>query len=222
MKRTMRYKAIVFDMDNTLLRSNIDFPRLKREVFAFLVERRIFAEDFPLGDHTIATLIEAARAANLSADLEAAVWDIVACGEREGMAGAQLEPYVPEMLHVLQGNVHMTVLTNNALPAALDALDRTGVRTYFDHIAGREQMSALKPSPSGLFHLLSFYPDLRREEWLAVGDAWIDGKAAQQAGVSFLAYNARMDELERRRVPVIGHIRSMRELADYIFDNEVR
>lgn len=212
-----RYKAILFDMDNTLLRSRIDFPRIKRDVFALLSEQRILPADFPLEDHTIATLIEAARASNrLTDELDRAVWDIVVRGEREGMAGAELEPHVAETLERIRGHVRMTILTNNALQAAQEALQRTGIAPFFEHIAGREQMTTLKPSPSGVFHLLSHYPGIRPELWLSVGDSWIDGKAAQQAGISFLAYNARMTELERRGVPSIGHIRSMRELDNYL------
>ncbi|MEF3302981.1 HAD family hydrolase [Paenibacillus sp. GYB003] len=221
MKRRCRYKAIVFDMDNTLLRSRIDFPRIKRDVFGFLNGCGVLPPDFPLGEHTIATLIEAARGSGkLQAAWEAEIWDTVVRGEREGMAGAELEPFVPEVLERLRGDVAMSVLTNNAREAAIEALHRTGIVSCFEHIAGREQMAALKPSPSGLLHLLSHYPHIRADEWLAVGDSWIDGKAAQQGGVPFLAYHANTAEFERRSVPVIGHIRSMRELADYVYDGD--
>jgi FMN phosphatase YigB (HAD superfamily) len=32
----MKYKGVIFDMDNTLLRSKIDFPGMKQEIHRFL------------------------------------------------------------------------------------------------------------------------------------------------------------------------------------------
>ncbi|PYI54628.1 HAD family hydrolase [Paenibacillus flagellatus] len=217
MKRKLRFDAIMFDMDNTLLRSAIDFPRIKHDVFVMLTNTGLLPAEFPVREHTIATLIETARRTDgMSAELEAAVWDIVVRGEREGMAGAGLEPYVPETLERLHGTMPLTVLTNNAQDAALDALERTGIIRYFDHVACREQMEALKPSPSGARLLLARYPAIPAASWLSVGDSWIDGKAAGEAGVPFLAYRADPGELERRGVAPIGHIRSMRELFGYL------
>lgn len=217
MRRESRYKAIIFDMDNTLLKSNINFPRIKQDVFDRCMEAGLFPASFPLQEHTIATLIESARAARgFTAELEAAVWHIVAAGEKEGMVGAELEDHVPEILEQLSGKTRLTVLTNNAREAAVDALERTGIASRFELIAGREQMTALKPSPSGIAYMMSNYPAIRPREWLCVGDSWIDGKAAQNSGIAFLAYNARLEDLQRRNVPAVGHIRSMLELVHYL------
>ncbi|MDF2717141.1 MAG: cbbZC [Paenibacillus sp.] len=219
MKRNCRYKAILFDMDNTLLKSSIDFPRIKRDVFSQVTEAGLLPASFPVHEHTIATLIESVRAADgFTAEHETAVWHTVVAGEREGMIGAELELHVPAVLERLRGQARLSVLTNNAREAAIDALERTGIASYFEHIAGREQMTALKPSPSGIAHIMSHYPDIRPEEWLSVGDSWIDGKAAHSGGIAFLAYNARTEELERRQIPAVGHIRSMLELFDYLED----
>lgn len=212
-----RYKAILFDMDNTLLKSNINFPRIKQDVFLLLTEAGIVPAHFPLHEHTIATFIEAAKLmSGYTPAIDAAVWETVVQGEREGMAGAELELYVPELLKRLQGQMHLTVLTNNAYGAAIDVLERTGIASFFEHVAGREQMAALKPSPSGVAHILSQYPHIQPEQWLSVGDSWIDAKAAHDGGIAFLAYNARIEELQCRQIPMIGHIRSMYELVDYL------
>lgn len=217
MKQSLPYEAIIFDMDNTLLKSTIDFPQIKGEVFALLKEENLLPSGFPVDDHTIATLIETARnAPGMTPMFDQTIWEIVVEGERAGMAGAGLEPHVPEVLERLHGRYPLTVLTNNAYQAAVEALERTGIIHFFDHIAGREQMDALKPSSSGVATLLSYYPHIRPEKWLSVGDSWIDGKAAQGGGVAFLAYNAKVAELERREVPYLGHIQSMHELLGYL------
>jgi phosphoglycolate phosphatase len=132
------------------------------------------------------------------------------------MIGAELEPGVREVLQALHGRLPLTVLTNNARGAAMEALERTGIASCFEWVAGREQMTALKPSPSGVTYLLSRYSDVRPHRWLSIGDSWIDAAAARDGGVAFLAYNARMEELERRQLPTVGHIRSITELYEYL------
>lgn len=217
MSERKRYDAIIFDMDNTLLRSSIDFPAIKRDVLGYLMESGLLPPDFAVGDHTIATLIESARRMDgMTEEMERHVWELVVRGEREGMVGAGLEPNVTEVLERLHGTVRLTILTNNAREAAIDALERTGIIRFFDEIAGREQMEALKPSPSGVRYLLRRSPGIPSDRWLSVGDSWIDGMAAREAGISFVAYNAKSDELVRRGVPAVGHIRSMPELPDYL------
>ena len=211
-----KYKGIVFDLDNTLLRSSIDFAKMKQSVFDLLVGQGIFPGDFPLRDHTTATLIESARATGrFSPELERKAWDIVVRLEREGMRGADLEPNVREVLAKLHSRLTLVVLTNNARSAALDALERTGVARCFDLVVGREQMGALKPSPCGFRYVLSQYAGTAPKQWLAVGDSWIDGKAAQDAGVPFLAYRSDEKQLERHGVKPIGRIESMSDLLAF-------
>jgi len=44
-------KGIIFDMDNTLLRSNIDFEAMKKETFAFLSTKGILPTTLYFKDH---------------------------------------------------------------------------------------------------------------------------------------------------------------------------
>lgn len=214
---SQRYQAVLFDMDNTLLQSRIDFSGIKEDVFRLLAKAGLFPDNFPLHEYTIATFLEEAKQTEgMTNELETAAWEIVVNGEREGMIDAALEPFVPEMLEALHRKARLVVLTNNARAAAIEALERTGITHYFEHIAGREQMEALKPSPSGIRYLLSLFPTISPEQWLSVGDSWIDGKAAQDAGIDFLAYNVNSEQLARRQIDSIGSIRSMQQLADYV------
>jgi phosphoglycolate phosphatase len=155
-----RYKAIIFDMDNTILRSRIDFPAMKVDVFELLIHHEILDRQFPLHEHTIATLLESCRVTGImSESVERLMWDRVAQWEREGMLDADLESGALELLEMLQDRYHLVILTNNARQAALDALELTGVTSCFEHIVGREQMQALKPSPSGIQYIMNHYPE---------------------------------------------------------------
>jgi phosphoglycolate phosphatase-like HAD superfamily hydrolase len=41
---------------------------------------------------------------------------------------------------------------------------------------------------------------------VVVGDSWVDGVAAAKAGVSFIAYRARQEDLDRWQVTPIVHL----------------
>ncbi|TDG00596.1 HAD family hydrolase [Paenibacillus piri] len=209
-------QGIIFDMDNTILKSTIDFPAMKLAIFDFLVERRILPDDLPIERHTTATVIELARGQSLSGELERQVWDIASRHELAGMQGAGLEPGVRDFLDAVRGKLTLTVVTNNALPAALHALRETGIAACFELIAGREQMSALKPSPSGYHYVLERCPHIPRSGWISLGDSWIDGKAANDAGVPFISYQTDLDVMESRGVAAIGRIERIRELHAYL------
>ena len=209
--------GIIFDMDNTLLQSKIDFAGMKRAVFEELARRELCVSDLEWKNYTTSQLIEMARQSRkMEADAEAVIWEIVAGFERDGMQDAILEPYVSEMLAEIHAHSHMTVLTNNACSAAVEALTRTGIAHYFDYIAGREQMTALKPSPSGVRYILQQYPHMSEECWTFVGDSWIDGKAAGEGGIRFVAYKSSADEMEQKGVCPHVYISHMRELVAFM------
>lgn len=126
-------KGIIFDMDNTLLRSTIDFPSMKRGTYKFLTTNGVLPPDLELSNHTTATIIEEAIGTGcLSETMKQEMWEIVTSFELEGMKGAGLETGVVEILDELKDNYVLTVVTNNSLEAAETALQGNGVREYFE------------------------------------------------------------------------------------------
>lgn len=55
-----RLKGVVFDMDNTILSSKIDFQAMKNETYQFLVSKKILPGGYNLDYHTTSTIIEEA------------------------------------------------------------------------------------------------------------------------------------------------------------------
>jgi phosphoglycolate phosphatase len=190
---------------------------MKADVFDLLIQHNILDRQFPLHEHTIATLLQACKATGvLSETVEKLMWDRVAAWERAGMQDAGLESGATDLLDALTNQYRLVILTNNARQAAIEALEHTGVTHYFDRILGREQMDALKPSPSGIHNIMSYYPQIVRQEWLSVGDAWIDGKAAQEAGVDFLGYCTKEEEFIQRGIPSIGRLHTLMDLLVHL------
>jgi phosphoglycolate phosphatase len=209
-------KGIIFDMDNTLLQSRIDFAAMKQDIFGYLGERRLLPEGIAPGDHTTGTLITAAKKHGIAAAQLDEVWEIAARHEVRGMEGAGLEPGAAVFLEQMGQGVIKAIITNNAYEAAVAALEQTRIAALFDAIAGREHMETVKPSPSGYFHVMNQFPQLASRDWLAVGDSWIDGAAANAAGVAFVGYRAKEDEMRRKGVRAEAFVRNYDELADWI------
>lgn len=216
-----RIKGIIFDMDNTLLRSNIDFEAMKQETFHFLNSRGILPGGFNVTNHTSSTIIEEAMKTGLmTEELLLEMWSIPMKFEIEGMKDADLEPGVIDILEQLKGHYRLAIVTNNSNKAAEAALRDNSIYGYFDFVVGRESMGALKPSPDGFRFILDQYSDISVEEWLSVGDAWIDGKASAAAGIKFISYRGDVERMKSRGVFPYASIKDIRELKDFVAAKE--
>jgi phosphoglycolate phosphatase len=213
---SLRIRGILFDMDNTLLQSRIDFAAMKRDIYELLREQGLVPPSLPLQEHTTSTLLGYAKQQGMSAAQEEAAMALATRHELIGMEGAGLEPGAAELLERLHGRCRLAIVTNNAEAAAREALRNTEIIDYFDVIAGREQMTALKPSPSGCEYVLSRYPDLPPAAWLSVGDSWIDGKASALAGIPFLSYKTPTESMIERGVQPVARLDHLSELARYL------
>lgn len=212
-----RKRGIVFDMDNTLLHSKINYKAMKSDVYHYLAEHRLITPETRESEHTTSTLIETARLTGaFGADHENAVWRIVGNHEMEGMADARLEPNVEYVLERLAGRYILTVLTNNAMDAAVSALAGNGISRLFDHIVGREHVPSLKPSPAGILLIMDKYPSLGRNDWIYTGDGWIDGKAAADAGIRFISYRGDIAKMHEKGVYPLHQILDMSELLELL------
>ncbi|RJX37650.1 HAD family hydrolase [Paenibacillus pinisoli] len=211
-------KGIIFDMDNTLLRSRIDFQSMKRETYRYLVEAHFLPPGWNLDQHTTSTIITEALSTHImSPERIREMWDIAKKHEVEGMKGASLEEGVVQLLNELHHQYRLVIITNNAVEAAETALREHHIGALFDLIIGRERMVRIKPSPNGFLNVLEHFNDTTAEEWISVGDAWIDGKASQAAGISFVAYNGDPIKMQQHEVVPIGEISDIRELIRFLY-----
>ncbi|MCY9764385.1 HAD family hydrolase [Paenibacillus alvei] len=209
-------KGIVFDMDNTILRSRIDFQAMKNETYQFLVSKEILPDGYSLDYHTTSTIIEEAVQTNrMTEELLNEMWDIAKKHEVYGMQGADLEPGAVEVLSELKGRYHIAIVTNNSVEAAEIALRDNDIMEYFDFIIGREVMKALKPSPDGYLRVLDEFKH-SANEWLSVGDSWIDGKASISAGIRFIAYRSDKEKLKQMNVYPTAELSNLLELISLI------
>lgn len=195
---TEKSKLIIFDMDNTLIHSRIDFKLMKAETLRILREAGLQPATRPPVSEILNGLREAGQ---LPQELEDAIWQRVSEVEADGLAMAVPEPGICAVLDALRPRVHLAVLTNNAQEAAQANLQRLGLAAYFECVLGRGGVPALKPFAGGMQAVVAHFGPLTVRDSLAVGDALIDIQAAGAAGIAFAAYNRSRQE-DWRRLPL--------------------
>jgi phosphoglycolate phosphatase len=202
---------VVFDLDNTLVHSKIDFLGIRMAIIARLVEVGALAEP-PANprQHAIPEWLDIAAAHDPA--LASELWQLVDTFEREGMVHGTVEPDARTTLERLRGGgLRLAVLTNNSLESAEAALDRFALRAAFDLVLARDLVPALKPAADGV--LLAHQRLGGGPTWV-VGDSYLDGLAAQRAGVDarFIAFRSDATDLASRGVSAWATIQTLGEL----------
>ncbi|MFC4100125.1 HAD family hydrolase [Paenibacillus xanthanilyticus] len=211
-------EGVLFDMDNTVLRSRIDFAAMKAAVADYLRAIGALPPHVDPREHTTATLLALAAAqGGLTPEGHEEAMCICTVHEKAGMHDADLEEGATELLEALrQRGLRLAIVTNNAREAAVEALERTGILTYFELVVGREQMISMKPHPSGYLVAKAHFADVPEQGWIAVGDSWIDGRAACEANVPFVHYGTSSEALDSRGIPYAGRIGQLLELLGFV------
>ncbi len=187
-----RVKAVVFDLDGTLIRSAVDFPKLKRETIDLLARGGLPAERFSaeMKSYEILSLAyELCRERGLTEEkLESmrrrveAVWNRI---EIESVNCAVPVEGVKEVLRELKRRgIKVGVVTRGCRAYALKALAMTNLLEAVDVVVGRDDTAQPKPHPEPLMKALSEL-GFKTGEALMVGDGVDDALCAREAGVRF-------------------------------------
>ncbi len=149
-------------------------------------------------------------------DLEPKLWSIALDHEWRALDAATLEPGALEAVRGAREAGFQTALwTNNARDITLQALARFGLDALLDVTVTRDDMRQLKPDPDGWRVIAEGIRAAGRNSAphaFVVGDSWVDGVAAQAAGVPFIAYRGNPADLERWRVAPVAHLTHLCEL----------
>jgi len=209
----------VFDLDHTLIQTPLDLAAMAVDM-RVLIERAHGPMPARNERYRVGELISHCQTS--APALEAAVWEVALDHERRAMEVAALEPgALAAVVGARRGGFATAIWTNNARELTLPALARLGLADELDLVVTRDDMRALKPDPDGWRVISEHFSKLVQgagdpRHAVVVGDSWVDGVAAAKAGVSFIAYRARQEDLDRWQVTPIVHLADLALLPAWL------
>jgi HAD superfamily hydrolase (TIGR01549 family) len=221
-----RIRAVIFDLDDTLVESTVDFAKFKR-----LVIQRIgqFGDDSSLyrPNETIVSIVARFedRMRNRGVD-ENKMRAMLAELDRI-MDGVELERVSQttaingaiELLGYLRTKgVRIGILTRGCEEYALTAMRITGMQALVDQVECRNSKTKAKPNPDSYLNLVRNL-GVPKEETVFVGDHPIDAQCAANAGVPFLA--VRTGDVPEEALRDAGSVEVFSDVRDMIgwFEN---
>ena len=209
----------VFDLDHTLVQTPLNLAAMALDMRK-LIEGKNGLLPSRKDRYRVGELI--AHCQRHAPALEAALWEVALDHERRAMEVAALEPgALAAVAGARRRGFATAIWTNNARQLTLPALARLGLADELDLIVTRDDMRALKPDPDGWRVISEHFGNRAKSagdprDSVVVGDSWVDGVAATKAGVSFIAYRARQEDLDRWQVTPIVHLADLALLPAWL------
>ncbi len=182
-------KAVVFDLDGTLVSSKIDFAGMKAELACILRERYGLTVSTKT---TTADIVDTVLARVKGLKVSRVLTEMSVVMDRYESAAlptVSLMPGASSSLRRLKAmGLKTGVLTRGGVTYAYEALRRTGLSGLIDAVEARVDLLKAKPNPVALFNLCA---RLEAGPWesLVVGDHIIDLVCSRLSGACFIGFN---------------------------------
>jgi phosphoglycolate phosphatase len=178
-------KAIVFDLDGTLIDTAPDLRAALNQVLVGMGRRELTLEEVRhmIGDGTPALIERALAATGTMTDLNRAHRKLMQIYEAAPANLSRLFPGVETTLRLLRDSgAKLGICTNKPQAATLSVLKAFNIADYFEAVVGGDIIPFRKPDPR---HLLSVIQRLHAtiSEAVMIGDNENDYAAARSAGV---------------------------------------
>jgi phosphoglycolate phosphatase len=178
-------KAIVFDLDGTLIDTAPDLRAMLNQVLVGMGRRELTLEEVHrmIGDGTPAMMERALAATGGITDLNRAHRKLMQIYEAVPANLSRLYPEVETTLRLLRDSgATLGICTNKPQTATLSVLEAFNIARYFEAVAGGDMVPFRKPDPR---HLLGVIQSLNAtiSKAVMIGDSENDYAAARSAGV---------------------------------------
>ncbi len=212
----MAIKAVIFDLDGTLIEFKFRVREAKQKVIEFLEGEEIAG--LSVSDSTMAMLDKAREIRpEAFASLRERVFSIFEEYEEEGFKKSKTRDGAMEALNALKkAGIKMALVTNAGKVPMERALTRLKLTRYFSVIITRDDVSRIKPDGEGIKRAL-FYLQVEKNEAVFVGDSVIDMRAARDAEVKYIAIKGgASQEQDLKREKPLMLIEELKELPDVV------
>ena len=191
----MVIEAVIFDLDGTLLHSDLDFDLIRRQI--------------GIAEGPVLEALETMSAADRLRAIE-----ILEQHESQAAREARLNVHAHEVFAALaERGIKTALLTRNSRASVKTAMDRHNLK--FDFVCSREDsLGKIKPSPEPVLAICAAL-DVRPADTLMVGDYLFDLQSANTAGaLSVLLRNDRNAEFIPFAWRVIDQLNELLDLLD--------
>ena len=210
---------VVFDMDGTIIQSNIDYFGTRQKIWEILkgtVSKNYYEEivGSPRSIIELVDLLEINDETNTKMKL---AWEIIEKSENEGYEDAKVNEDVYETLEFLKTKGYtLTIFTNNSRKLTNYGLEKFNLQKYFDFVLTRDEVKNTKPHPEGLEITMRRF-SAQNSNVVFVGDSWIDAETAVNARVKFIYFGLEGSSGTRRKVIKPDHtIEFMKDLIPIV------
>ena len=223
-ERIRTVRAVIFDLDDTLVESTVDFTKFKRLVIERIASYGEDEKDYGLGETIVAIInrfeermtkkgVPEKEIRRRLAELDK-IMDSV---EMERVSQTVAYDGAARLLGLLRKNgIKVGILTRGCKEYADSALARTKLAALVDQVECRNSETKAKPNPEAYLKLVSTL-GVRKDETIFVGDHPIDGQCAANAGVPFIGVlTGDVTEDALRRAGSVEVFPDVGRLADWL------
>ena len=185
----MIVKAVVFDLDGTIVKFNLDYRSARAEVIQFLSNHGFPASVFSMNESVfemlkkVEILVQNQHSNKKFSELAKDVLAIVEKYEAEGAKTTELLPGALETLQALKKmDLKLGLFTINGQRTTNQILSTFRLKPFFKAVVTRDSVPKVKPNP---VHLQTVLKKLKAkpEETIVVGDSRLDMMTARELKV---------------------------------------
>jgi HAD superfamily hydrolase (TIGR01549 family) len=221
-----RIQGIIFDLDGTLIKSVVDFPKMKNRMIEFINDLNLSGTNYSAKQTTVEIISDLnirMHEDNISAQKQNEIFvrisEILTEVEFENINKVELLPGVREfILDYRENGLRLGILTRASEKYTKECLRLTKLEDCFHSVVTRDKFNILKAKPD--LHALEYIIqelNVPSENLLFVGDHNIDYTCAQAGKIRFVgvlagAYNRKLLE----DYGSVTLVEDFFELSDYI------
>ncbi len=183
----MKYKAVIFDMDGTILNTLEDLKNATNySLRQFGMPERSLEEVRMFVGNGIRKLVERAVPSGTSEEKIVQVFDVfLEYYEIHSADNTSPYPGILELVEKLKKSGIKTAVSTNKADVPAQELGREYFNGIFDLIVGQQDGLKVKPAPDSVNKILSIL-DIQKKDAIYIGDSDVDVQTAKNSGLDFI------------------------------------
>lgn len=186
-----KIKAVIFDLEGTLLTSKINFANMQKQLIQILTPYGFTKDSFPwlviTNSHKFKESLKEKgfNDAQIS-KIDSEITNTIQEGEMENIEDTVEIEGAKETLQKLKTKkIKIGIVTRNCRVSTIEALKITNMLELIDIIVARDDCKNPKPDTEHLLQALRGL-EIKPNEAIMIGDSWLDALCALNAKVKFI------------------------------------